>query len=149
MDHYWREVFKLKIPSGSTKHPHPDKRCKSCFGVSVNNRVVTVERNKFSEDTINGLKAMKHMVKFSDPQQQKPENVPINGKILPAARSAYSVYQRKIKEDKTEDEKERKEKKQRELKLLEKKQEVESMRAKNTLFAKETSLSEQESSIRE
>ena len=48
------------------------------------------------------------MAKFSDPQQQKPENVPINGKILSAARSAYSVYQRKIKEDKTEDEKERK-----------------------------------------
>ena len=48
------------------------------------------------------------MAKFSDPQQQKPENVPINGKILSAGRSAYSVYQRKIKEDKTEDEKERK-----------------------------------------
>jgi len=49
---------------------------------------VTAERNKLGEDTISGIRAMKDMVKFSDPQQQKPENVPINNKILSAARSA-------------------------------------------------------------
>ena len=89
-------------------------------GMSENNRVVTAERNKLGEDTINGLRATKDMVKFSDPQHQKSESIPINTKILSVARSAYSVYQRKLEEDKREEEREReRQKKQRELKLLE------------------------------
>lgn len=68
-------------------------------GVSVNNRLITNERNKLGEDTISGLRATKDMVKFSDSQQQKLENVPLyNSKILSAAWSAYSVYQRKLEE---------------------------------------------------
>ena len=39
--------------------------------MSENNRVVTAERNQLGEDTINGLRATKGMVKFSDPQQLK------------------------------------------------------------------------------
>ena len=62
--------------------------------VSVNSRVVTAERNKLGEDTINGLRATKDKVKFSDPRQQKPGNVPLNSKILSAAKSACFVYQR-------------------------------------------------------
>ena len=86
----------------------------------MNNRVVTAERNKLGEDTITGLTTTEDMVKFSDPQHQKPENIPINNKILSAARSAYSIYQRKIEEDRKEEEREReKQKKCRKLKLLE------------------------------
>ena len=161
VDHYWREVFKLKTSSGNTKYPHLTNVVKAALvlphgnadverGVSVNNRVVTAERNKLGEDTINGIRATKDMVKFSDPQQQKPENVPLNNKILSAARSAYSVYQRKLEEDKKEEERERKAKEAERVEAARKKQEVESMRAKKqTLLAKETSLSEQETSIRD
>jgi len=103
-------VFKLKTSSGNTKYPHLTNVVKAALvlphgnadverGVSVNNRVVTAERNKLGEVTINVIRATKDMVKFSDPQQQKPENVPINNKILSAARSAYSVCQRKLEED--------------------------------------------------
>ena len=49
-------------------------------GVSENNRVVTAENNKLGEDTISGLRAMKDMVKFSDPQHQNPESIPITVK---------------------------------------------------------------------
>ena len=104
MDHYWREVFKLKTSSGSTKYPHltnvkaalvlPHGNVDVEGAVSVNSRVVTAERNKLGEDTINGLRATKDKVKFSDPQQQKPGNVPLNSKILSAAKSACFVYQR-------------------------------------------------------
>ena len=119
VDHYWRDVFKLKTSNGNTKYPHLTNVVKAALvlphgnadverGVSVNNRVVTAERNKLGEDTISGLRATKTMVKFSDPQHQKPENIPNNSKILSAARSAYSVYQRKLEDGKKEEERERK-----------------------------------------
>ena len=73
VDHYWREVFKLKTSSGSTKYPHLTNVVEAALvlpygnadverGVSVNNR------NKLGEDTINGLRATKDMVRFSDPR---------------------------------------------------------------------------------
>jgi len=105
----------------------------------VNNRVVTAERNKLGEDTISGIRAVKDMVKFSDPQQQKPENVSINNKILSAARSANILKEnsRRIKKKKK---RERKAKEAERAEAARKKQEVESMRAKKqTLLAKETS----------
>ena len=134
--HYWRDVFKLKTSNGNTncKYPHlkntvkvasvlPHGNADAERGVSVNNRVVTAERNKLGEDTSNGLRAVKDMVTFSDPQHQKPENTPVNSKILSAATSAYSVYQRKLEEDKKEEERERKaneeERAEASMKLLE------------------------------
>ena len=103
----------------------------------MNNRVATTERNKLGEDTISGLTATEDMVKFSDPQHQKPENIPINSRILSAARSAYSIYQRKIEEDRIEEERER-ERKAKETQKAEaarRKQEMEAMTAKKkTLF---------------
>ena len=104
VDHYWRDVFKLKTSNGNTNYPHLTKVVKAALllphgnedverGMSENNRVVTAERNKLGEDTINGLRTTKDNVKFSDLQHQKPESIPINTKILSAARSVYSVYQ--------------------------------------------------------
>ena len=82
LDYYCREVLRLKTSSGSTKYPHLTNVVKTALvlpygnadverGMSENNRVVTAERNQLGEDTINGLRATKGMVKFSDPQQLK------------------------------------------------------------------------------
>jgi len=62
LDHYWREVFKLKTSSGSTQYLHLTDVVKAALvlphgnadverGKSVNNRVLTAERNKLNEDT--------------------------------------------------------------------------------------------------
>ena len=96
----------------------------------MNNRVVTAERNNLGEDTINGLRATKDMVKFSDPQHQKPENILINSKSLSAVRSAYSVYQRKLEEDKKGEERERKAKEAERAEVARRKQEMEAMKTK-------------------
>ena len=148
VDHYWRDVFKLKTSNGNTKYPHLTNVVKAALvlphgnadverGVSVNNRVVTAERNKLGEDAISGLRATKAMVKFSDPQHQKPENIPINSKILSAARAAYSVYQRKLEDGKKEEERERKAKEAERAGAARRKQEIEAMKAKNPLFLQE------------
>lgn len=55
VDHYWREVFKLKTSSGNPKYPHLTNVVRAALvlphgnvdverGVSLNNRVVTAER---------------------------------------------------------------------------------------------------------
>ena len=64
-------------------------------GISINNRILTAERNKLSEGTINGL--CKDMNKFSDPQLHRPERVPVAKKLLRSVRSAHVVYKQKCK----------------------------------------------------
>ena len=141
VDHYWRGVLKLKTSNRNTKCLHltnvvnaalvlPHGNADVERGVSVNNGIETAERNKLGEDTINGLNATKDVVKFLDPQHQKPENISIKSKILSAARSAYSIYQRKLEEDKKEEERERKAKEPERAEAARRKQERGAMKAK-------------------
>lgn len=85
-----------KTSNGNTKYPHLTNIVKAALllphgnadverGVSENKRLVTAERNKLGEDTINGLRVTNDMVKFSDPQHQNPESILIHSKILSAA----------------------------------------------------------------
>ena len=83
-------------------------------GISVNSRMLTAERNKLSEETINGLHNTKDMVKFSDPQSHRPERVPVTKKLLSSVRSAHTAYRQKCENEKEENERRRKEKEKEE-----------------------------------
>jgi len=63
----------------------------------VNNRTVTKEKSKLSEESVNGLRAMKDFVKFCDPTEQRREQVSITNHLM--IRS-YSVYSARMNEKK-------------------------------------------------
>ena len=82
----WIIAGETKVVKAALLLPHGNadvERCENNRVMSESNRLVTAERNKLGEDTINGLRAMKDNVKFSDPQHQKPESIPINTKNFP------------------------------------------------------------------
>ena len=161
VDHYWRRVFQLTTAVGNIKYPHLAKVVKAALvlphgnadverGVSVNNQIVTPERSRLKEDTINGLRSTKDMVKFSDPQQMRPEKIPINRTILSSARSAYSVYQRTVEEEKEQEERQRKLKEEEKEAAARRKQEMDELRVKkNSLQSSEALLNEQEAKFGE
>ena len=101
-------------------------------GISVNSRMLTNERNKLSEVTINGLPATKDMIKFSDPQLHRPERIPVTKKLLNSVRSAHSAYRQKCEEEREEEERKKKEKEKEEVDFARRQQEMEAPKAKNT-----------------
>ena len=119
-------------------------------GISVNSRMLTNERNKLSEVTINGLRATKDMIKFSDPQLHRPERIPVTKKLLNSFRSARSAYRQKCEEEREEEERKKKEKEKEEADFARRQQEMEALKVKNTsLLTKETTLNEKEKELRE
>ena len=88
VDHYWRDIFQLQTENGNPRYtlltrivkaaplvlPHGNSDFER--GISVNSRMLTAERNKLSEETINGLRNTKDMVKFSDPQSHQARKSP-------------------------------------------------------------------------
>ena len=100
--------------------------------------------------TINGLRATKDMIKFSDPQLHRPERIPVTKKLLNHVRSAHSAYRQKCEEEREEEERKKKEKGKEEADFARRQQEMEALKAKNTsLLAKETTLNEKEKELRE
>ena len=76
VDHYWSDIFQLQTANGNPRYPLLTRIVKAALvlphgnsdverGISVNSRMLTAERNKLSEETINGLCNTKDMVKFS------------------------------------------------------------------------------------
>lgn len=99
--------------------------------------MLTAERNRLSEETINGLRDTKDMVKFSDPQSHRPKRVPVTKKLLSSVRSAHAAYIQKCE----------KEKEEAEIAWGEK--ETDALKAKNvSLLEKETALNEREKELR-
>ena len=123
VDHYWRCIFKLQKTNGNSRYPLLTRIVKTALvlphgnsdverEISVNSRMLTNERNKLSEVTINGLRATKDMIKFSDPQLHRPERIPVTKKLLNSVRSAHSAYRQKCEEEREEEEKKKKKKMQ-------------------------------------
>ena len=142
VDHYWHCIFKLQTTNGNSRYslltrivktalvlPHGNSDVKR--GISVNSRMLTNERNKLSEVTINGLRATKDMIKFSDPQLHRPERIPVTKKLLNSVRSANSAYRQKC-EEREEEERKKKEKEKEEADFARRQQEMEALKAKNT-----------------
>ena len=160
VDHYWRDIFQLKTASGNPRYPLLTRIVKAALvlphgnsdverGMSVNSRMLTGERDKLSEETINGLRNTKDMVKFSDPQAHRPERVPVTKKLLSSIRSAHAAYRQKCEKEK-EDERRTKEKEKEEAEIARRQKEMDALKAKNaSLLEKETALNEREKDLRE
>ena len=162
VDHYWSDIFQLQTANGNPRYPLLARIVKAALvlshgnsdverGISVNSRMLTAERNKLSEETINGLRNTKDMVKFSDPQSHRPERVPaVTKKLLSSVRSAHAAYRQKCEKEKEENERRRKEKEKEEAEIARHQKEMDALKAKNaSLLEKETALNEREKELRE
>ena len=56
--------------------PHGNADVERCL--SVNTNVVTVDRPAIGKKTINAVRMVKDIVKFSDPVKECPQSMPIN-----------------------------------------------------------------------
>ena len=94
VDHFWRQVFSLQTSFGEARYPYLTNVIKSALilphgnadverALSVNNSLVTRERSLLSENAINGLRTTKDMVKFCDPQLNRPQKLPKKQSVLP------------------------------------------------------------------
>jgi len=104
-DHYWCQLFDVKRGS-SLKYPKlsalvlPHSNADVERSRSVNNRTITKEKSKLSEESIYGLRAMTDFVTFCDPTEQRPEQVSITNHLMLAVRRSYSVYSARMNEKK-------------------------------------------------
>ena len=74
-------------------------------GPSVNNSIITKERNQFGEAAINGLRA-NDAAKLYDPELMRPENLLMTKQhVLSSARNAHFDYQRRGELQKEKEEK--------------------------------------------
>ena len=74
--------------------------------MSVNNSIITKERNQLSKAAINGLRA-NDAAKLYDPELMRPENLLMTKQhVLSSARNAHFDYQRRGELQKEKEEKE-------------------------------------------
>jgi len=112
VDHYWREMLSIttveepKYPFLSVLVktalvlPHSNTDVERCL--SVNNRMVTMDKTQLSKTAINGLRSAQAYVKFSDLAGMHPKKICVNKNLLLSARKAYSLYNARIEEEKRE-----------------------------------------------
>ena len=109
-DHYWRNVFKIKSPSGSEKYAVLTCLVKSCLSIhhgnaevekclSDNKNTVTPERTSLSEQAVNGLRRAKDFARKSHGEVTKP--------MILAGRESHRAYQNRLQEQKEAKEKTR------------------------------------------
>ncbi|XP_015763919.1 PREDICTED: protein pelota homolog [Acropora digitifera] len=141
LDHYWRDIFQLQTATGNPRYPLLTRIVKAAL-VLPHGRMLTAERKKLAEETINGLCNTKGMVKFSDPQSHRPERVPVTKKLLSSVRSAQAAYRPKCEKDIEENERRRREKEKEEAEIARRQKEMDALKAKNaSLLEKETTVS--------
>ena len=67
----------------------------------MNARIVTQERTLLGEWTIVGLRTVKDAVKFHDPENCRPEKIPLTDGLLTALRSAH-MHRKRLDEEEAE-----------------------------------------------
>ena len=114
VDHFWRAVFSLKSLDGTGPRfsalPKVVKsglilaqsNAESERSLSVNARIVTQERTLLGERTIVGLRTVKDAVKFHDPENCRPEKIPLTDGRLTAVRSAHMHHRKRLDEEEAE-----------------------------------------------
>ena len=68
----------------------------------MNARIVTKERTLLGERTIVGVRTVKDAVKFHDPENCRPEKIPLTDGLLTVVRSAHMHYRRWLDEEEAE-----------------------------------------------
>ena len=140
VDHFWRAVFSLKSLDGTgprfSAFPKVAKsglilaqsNAESERSLSVNARIVTQERTILGERTIVGLRIVKDAVKFHDPENCRPEKIPLTDGLLTAVRSAHMHYRKRLDEEEAEKKKRDAEDKLKAEEVERKKREQEKLR---------------------
>lgn len=92
IDHYWRDILKMKTGSGKDKYPRLGKVVKGVLalphgnadverGLSDNKKMLGKDRVNLSEKSIIGSRLSKEAVKIHDPEDMQPECVPLTTKL--------------------------------------------------------------------
>lgn len=144
VDHFWQAVFTCKSLDGTRPRylalPKVVKsglvlaqmNAESERSLSVNARIVTLERTLLGERTIVGLRAVKDAVKFHDPEHNRPEKLPLTDSLLTAVRSAHMCYRKRLEEEEAEKKKKEAEKKREAEEEERRKRDQEKLRQENT-----------------
>ena len=140
VDHFWRAVFSLKSLDGTGPRfsalPKVVKsglilaqsNAESEKSLSVNARIVTKERTLLGERTIVGVRTVKDAVKFHDPENCRPEKIPLTDGLLTVVRSAHMHYRKWLNEEEAEKKKRHAEEKLKAEEVERKKREQEKLR---------------------
>ena len=114
VDHCWNAVFLLKSIAGNSQYQclplviksglvFAQTNAESERSLSINARVVTIERSALGEVTITGLHTVKEAVRFYDPVNGQPENIAITKELKRSVRLAHTAYQARLKAEKVEE----------------------------------------------
>ncbi|XP_048511379.1 uncharacterized protein LOC125500995 [Athalia rosae] len=106
IDHFWREIMKLKTGLGEQKYPNISKIVKASLslshgsadierGFSSSGRILTQDKTAMSLKTLNAKIYIKDGMKRF---QNKPELVPMTKKLILAAESAHLKYKNYLEE---------------------------------------------------
>ena len=109
VDHFWREVFKVKQANGQLKYPTLPKLLKTVMcihhgnadvdrSLSDNKKIVTNHRVSLGKETLKGLRRTKELSRGVG----GAHNVDINKPIIDAAKSACRVYKERLEEQRKE-----------------------------------------------
>lgn len=107
IDYYWAKVFNIKSLEGKCRYPVLAKYIPNLLmlahgnsdverGFSLNNALVTSERNALAENTIKGVRAVKDYLRI----QGKIENILITKKMIEAARASSGKYKAALEKNK-------------------------------------------------
>ena len=94
----------------------------------MNARIVTKERTLLGERTIVGVRTVKDAVKFHDPENCRPEKIPLTHGLLTVVRSAHMHYRKWLDEEEAEKKKRHAEEKLKAEEVERKKREQEKLR---------------------
>ena len=161
IDHYWRDILKLKTGSGKDKYPRLGKVVKGVLalphgnadverGLSDNKKMLGKDRVKLSSKSIIGNRLSKEAVKIHDPEHMQPECVPLTKELIGYVRGSHRVYKERLEEEKQkreEEEKNRQQKKEEPAQLEKQKQEA--AKEKESLNEKMKKLNDKEKNSKE
>ena len=119
IDHYWRDILKLKTGSGKDKYPRLGKIVKGVLalphgnadverGLSDNKKNLEKDRVKLSSKSIIGNRLSKEALKIHDPEHMQPECVPLTKELIGYVRGSHRVYKERLEEEKQKREEEEK-----------------------------------------
>ena len=157
IEEYWNGIFRLQSMEGKSRYQVLPLVIKAALvlaqtnaeserSLSINARVVTKERASLGESAIVGLRLVKEAVRFHDPVNFAPENIPITKELKLSVRSAHAAYQLRLEEEKVKFQKRKDEMKRKREEIDQKEKEKAKLQeTKDSLSKTEACLAEQES----
>lgn len=132
IDHYWNVIFSLKNASGEIKYANLKRVVMTCLcishgnadverSLSVNKKLVTPERCRLSDESVNGLRLTRDAVSMF----QHVTDIPITKDLLAAVRQAHQKYETRREAERKEEALLERKKKEAALQKQEEKERIE------------------------